>query len=292
MSRWITRTAGLVGVGTVVGALVVGLAARRRWSAATERLVASMVGRSAPSRDTVSLGSLGKLPVPVRRYFETVLAEGRPLIRTVRIRQEGEFRSRESSDTEAGWAPFTAEQLFTTHPPGMVWDASIRMGPLLRVWVRDSYVAGSASMLGAVIGVVPVVNEADRAELRKGALQRYLAEAVWFPTALLPHEGLVWTPLDDTHARATLTDGATSVSLDFEFGVEGEIVSSQATRLRARPGEKGTYDELPWGGRYRRYVMRDGIRMPLESEVYWVVEGREQPYYRGRNVSVEFDPAD
>jgi hypothetical protein len=29
--------------------------------------------------------------------------------------------------------------------------------------------------------------------------------------------------------------------------------------------------------------------VPLESEVYWVVDGREQPYYRGRNVRVEYD---
>jgi hypothetical protein len=28
------------------------------------------------------------------------------------------------------------------------------------------------------------------------------------------------------------------------------------------------------------------MRVPLESEVYWVVNGKEQPYYRGRNIEI------
>ncbi len=96
--------------------------------------------------------------------------------------------------------------------------------------------------------------------------------------------------MDAAHARATLTDGRTSVSLDFEFGPEGDIVGVYApARQRAAAGAPGGYVTLPWGGRYRRYQEREGIRAPLESEVYWVVDGREQPYYRGRNVRVEYD---
>jgi hypothetical protein len=171
-----------------------------------------------------------------------------------------------------------------------VWDARIRMAPLASVRVRDAYVEGRASMLGALMGVVPVVDESDGEELRAGSLLRYLAESVWFPTALLPRESLTWSAVDDTHARATLTDGGTSVSLDFEFGDGGEILGAYtAGRLRSIPGEKGRYERLPWGGRYRRYEEHDGIRVPGEAEVYWVVQGREQPYYRGRNVDVVFE---
>jgi hypothetical protein len=145
-------------------------------------------------------------------------------------------------------------------------------------------------MLGALLAVVPVVREADGPELRAGALQRYLAESVWLPTALLPGERVSWNPIDDSHARATLTDGETSVALEFEFGPEGEILGVYTPgRQRAAAPEPGGYDTLPWGGRYRRYEERTGMWVPLESEVYWVVDGREQPYYRGRNVRVEYD---
>ena len=31
------------------------------------------------------------------------------------------------------------------------------------------------------------------------------------------------------------------------------------------------------------------MRIPLESEVYWVVNGKEQPYYRGRNLAIAYE---
>src|SRR5919205_1010103 len=58
-----------------------------------------------------------------------------------------------------GWSPFTAEQHFTIDPPGFVWDAEIRMLPLVPMRVRDGYVGGAASMLGSIGGLVPTVDQ-------------------------------------------------------------------------------------------------------------------------------------
>lgn len=278
----------LVGLGVLAGVAATALATRR-WKASTARLVVRLTRTSAGPRAAVPLPALESLPAPVGRFFRTVLPAGR-MIRVARITQAGEFRSRESPDVGAGWQPFEATQVFTTDPPGFVWDANIRMAPFTAVRVRDAYVAGGASMRGAALALIPVVDEPDGPELRAGALQRYLAESVWFPTALLPRDGLSWSPMDDTHARATLVDGPTSVSLEFEFGADGTIVGVWTPgRKRAVPGEKGTYVTVPWGGRYGRYVEHGGMLVPLESEVYWVVGGREQPYYRGRNLGIDYD---
>jgi hypothetical protein len=261
-----------------------------RWQTTTHRLTDELMHRSAVPSGRVSSPVLGTLPAPVQRYFRRVLPDGRPAIKSVRAVQAGRFRSRESLDPEAGWRPFEATQLFTAEPPGFVWDARIWMVPLLPVRVRDGYVDGRATMLGAILGLVPVVKAADDVQLRTGALQRYLAESVWFPTALLPSHRLRWSPIDDSHARATLTDGDTAAALDFEFGPSGEIVGCfTSARSRAVPGNPGRFDSLPWGGRYRRYDEHDGVRIPFESEVYWVVSGREQPYYRGGNVLIDYD---
>lgn len=288
MNKWL-RTTGLLGAAAVGGGLAF-RAAARRWDAATEHLVDLVLRRAGRPQGTAAFEALESLPAPVRRYFRMALRDGQPRVRTARVTQRGEFRSKESPDAEAGWQPFTATQVFSADPPGFVWDARIRMGPLVSVWVRDGYVEGRASMLGALLGVAPVVDESDREELRAGALQRYLAESVWFPTALLPREALTWGAMDDTHARATLTDAGTSVSLDFEFGPGGEIVGAYAAgRLRSVPGDKGRYERLAWGGRYRAYEERDGMRVPTEAEVFWVVDGMEQPYYRGRNLDVAFE---
>ena len=190
---------------------------------------------------------------------------------------------------EAGWRPFEAVQDFEANPVGFVWDVRIRMAPLTEVQVRDGYVGGRASMYGAVLGIVPVVQGGDSPELRAGALQRYLAEAVWLPTVLLHGRGLSWATIDDTRARATLANGGATVALDFEFSAGGEIVGVYTpARLRAST-DNGGYVALPWDGRYRRYEERGGMWVPLEAEVYLVVDGREQPYYRGRNVSIDYD---
>jgi hypothetical protein len=93
--------------------------------------------------------------------------------------------------------------------------------------------------------------------------------------------------VDDTHARATVTDGTTAVSLEFEFAGEGEIVAVR-TPARLRAGKDGSYLPAPWGGRYRRYEEHGRMRLPAEAEVYWVLDGREEPYYRGRNESVAY----
>ena len=289
MARWLRRTAGVLGVGSVAGALAVG-ATSRRWQGTTERLAEELLHGAIAPPGRVSFPALDSLPAPVRCYLRMVLRDGQPYIRSARIAQTGQFRSKESPGPEAGWQPFEATQLFTAEPPGFIWDARIRVAPLASVLVRDGYVGGRASMRGALLGIVPVVEAADEPHLRAGALQRYLAESVWFPTALLPRKRLRWTPIDDGHARATLTDGETAATLEFEFDPDGEIVGCYTPdRQRTAPDEPGGYETLPWGGRYRRYEERGGIRVPLESEVFWVVDGKEQPYYRGRNLRFEYD---
>jgi hypothetical protein len=259
----------------------------RRWRAESGRLTRQLAETAERPEGRVRLASLSSTPELVRRYFRVALREGSPCVRTARIVQMGEFRGKETADTRTGWQPFEARQLFGTGPPGFVWDARISVTPLGAVWVRDSYVAGSASLRAALFGLIPVASAADGPELRAGALQRYLAESVWFPTALLPSDRLSWSAIDASHARATLRDGETAVSLDFEFGPGGEIVGT-STPSRPRSSGKGRYEYLPWGGRYQRYAERGGMRVPLESDVYWVVNGKEQPYYRGRNLEIVY----
>jgi hypothetical protein len=288
MATWPRRMASALGTGAVAGVVAVGIASRR-WHSATERQIRELTDRASRAGGAVSFDALAELPAPVQRYFQTVLREGRPRIRAAHVSQVGDFRSNESADIGAGWRPFEARQVLTADPPGFVWDARIRMAPLAAVRVRDAYLGGRASMRGALLAIVPVVDAADSPELRAGALQRYLAESVWLPTALLPGERMQWSPVDDTHAWATLSDGGISVTLEFEFAPSGEIISTYTAGRQRAAGAAGAFVTLPWGGRYRRYEEHGGVRVPVESEVFWVVDGKEQPYYRGQNLTVSYD---
>lgn len=271
----------LAGVG---GALVYGA---RRWRTTTEGFVARLNGsRLAPHNLRYDEKETDGLPGPVTRYFRTVLRNGQPLVVGARLTQEGEFRRGVADDS---WMPFVATQVFRSLPPGFVWDARMRMAPGLYVHVRDGYLDGAGSMRGEVLGVVPLLDVHGMPEMAAGALQRYLAEAVWFPTALLPGQGVEWSPIDESTALATLRDKETTVSLEFRFGAEGEIASAYTTsRYRE---VKGAFVPTPWGGRYAGYAERGGMRIPLEAEVEWHLADSRLPYWRGRIAEVAYEYA-
>jgi hypothetical protein len=255
-----------------------------RWRARSRELVRRSRRIRGPLGRTYSSADLAGLPESVVRYFRAVLPDGQPIVRFARFSQRGEFLLK----PEAGaWSPFRADQTIATNPAGFVWDARIRMTPGVSVRVRDSFVEGVGSMLGSVLGVFPVVRAEGTPEIAEAALQRYLAEAVWFPTALLPSCGVVWTPLDGSSARAALTAGGTTVSVDFRFGEDG-FVREIFTPARSRQvGSRAV--PTPWRGRFSVYGERGGMRIPLAGEVEWLLPEGPQPYWKARLLEIAYE---
>ncbi len=230
---------------------------------------------------TLSHEELRGLPRPVVRYFQFALTSGQSWIRRARFSQTGEFA------LHAGeWRSFTASEYFSVNPPGFVWDANIRMAPILLVHVRDSYIHGEGVMYGKLASIVPVVNQRGTPEMASGELLRYLAEAVWLPTALLPSAGVSWAPVSDTVAIATLTDGRTSAALDVYFGEHGEIVRIATFRYR---DVDGTPVLTPWVGHFGDYQRVSGMMIPMSGDVEWVLPGGPSPYWRGHIVSADYE---
>jgi hypothetical protein len=124
-------------------------------------------------------------------------------------------------------------------------------------------------MHASMLAVWPLASVENTADVAAGALHRYLAEAVWLPTALLPSRGVTWSAIDERHARATITAGDTTVSLDFTFGADG-LVQSVFTPARMRDVD-GRAIPTPWQGRFARYEERDGMKIPIEGEVEWLL---------------------
>lgn len=274
-------------LGALAAAPVVGYALWRRASSGIERTILARSGRARPdgaggnvSAEHVSAEHVRGLPEPVQRFFQRTLPAGQRFIRTARFEQQGEFFM------NGRWRPLRAEQVFSATPPAFMWDARISMAPLLPVYVRDSYVGRRASMRAAVLGLYRVVDETGRAELNAGALMRYLGEAAWFPTRLLPGAGLSWEPLDAHAATATLTDGATTVSLQFHFNEDGDIVAIYSPeRFRE---EKGSYVRTPWRVRALGHEVHHGIRLMSAAEAEWLLPDGPLPYWRGRITRAQF----
>ncbi|MGE0351932.1 MAG: DUF6544 family protein [Gemmatimonadales bacterium] len=269
-----------------LGILGILLYARRSWRAGTDALVRELVAAPAVPDVRYSTERMEDLPPPVQRYFRAVLQEGQLIHRRVRLRQVGEFFLQTG---KGRWAPFDAEEYLTASPPGFIWNAKIRMAPGIGVRVRDGLVEGKGMMLGKGLGLFTVVRSEGTAAVTAGALHRYLAEAVWLPTALLPSEGVVWTPIDDSTARAALTAGGVTVSLEFHFGPDS-LVHSVFTPAREYTAKDGGTTPMPWRGRWYDYQRRHGMRVPLAGEVEWILPGGRLPYWRGRVTKMDYLP--
>ncbi len=153
------------------------------------------------------------------------------------------------------------------------------MAPLLHVRVRDSLVEGMGSGQVSLLSAFTLSADAGTPQMNSGSLHRYLAEAVWYPTALLPGPKLQWAAIDATRARATLTDHNVSVSLEFRFADTGEV-SGIYTPARWGQFPEG-YRQVPWEGHFRDYRERDGILVPTEGEVGWYLDKEWQAVSKG-----------
>jgi len=73
-----------------------------------------------------------------------------------------------------------------------------------------------------LLSVIKIIDARGK-ELDQGALVRWLSEAPWFPTALLPSEKLKWEPIDNDSAKVILTDKNLTVDGVFYFNEKGQI---------------------------------------------------------------------
>ena len=256
-----------------------------RWNSETQDLRARIDKAREPVRpQTVDFRELEGLPAPVQRYFRTALEEGQPMVAGVRVRHTGTFNMGEASDN---WKPFTSDQVVVARRPGFDWDGRVAMAPGLPIRVHDAYVAGEGVLHASVLGLVPVVNMRGTGEIAGGELMRFFAEAAWYPTALLPSQGVRWEAKDDRSAYATLEEGDISITMLFTFDEEGLIETVRAeARGRAVGGE---VVPTPWRGRFRNYEEHGGMLVPLNGEVAWVPPEGEKPYWRGRIDEIDHD---
>lgn len=264
-------------IAIVVFAIAVALwAGEARESRAAHALDAALVAQAGDRpASPIRLSDLDALPEPVARYLRVALRDGQPSITLARFRQDGELRTDTRSST---WRPFTATHVVAPLAPGFIWDAQIQMAPLVHVRVRDSFVDGVGAGSVSLLSALPISGDrggtVDEAEL-----YRFLAEAPLYPTALVPRETLRWSPLDDRRAKATLTSGGITISLEFRFNDANEVAGIYAA---ARARSFGTeFIPTPWEGHWRQYVERDGMRVPSVGEVGWWIDGVLQLVWKG-----------
>jgi hypothetical protein len=257
-----------------------------RWQEGTEEIRARLEAAREPVRPrTVDFRELEGLPAPVRGYFRTVLEDGQPMVSRARVRHEGIFNMGQEANN---WKPFTSDQVVLIRRPGFDWDGRVAMMPGVPVRVHDAYVAGEGVLDVRVMGLFPVADVRGEGEVAEGELMRFFAEAAWYPTALLPSQGVRWEAVDDRSARATLEEGETTLTMLFTFN-EQDLIDTVRAEARGRTvGDRIV--PTPWRGRFWNYEERGGMLVPIDGEVAWLLPEGEKPYWRGHitEISHEF----
>lgn len=291
---------GLLWLGIALGALVVMAIAMRtvgaaRWAELvrthTSLLESGSVGAQgrlrAPAR--FDAHELDGLPAPVQRYFRAVLTDGQPIIATATIEMMGNINL---SATAEQWKSFTSVQRVITRKPGFLWDAKVDMFPGVPAHVEDSYIAGHGRLMAKVFGLFTVADSHGDGEIARGEFMRYFAESPWYPTALLPSQGVRWAAVDDVSASAMIVDGPITLTLLVRFNDAGLIASVRAESRGAGVDKNGVMVMLPWDCGLSDYRPQDGMLIPMAGEAAWVRSEERKVYFVGhvKKLRYEFFP--
>lgn len=266
-------------VATSVAAFIIGRSNEKRRA----DLLISKLEEAAASSNSIeeSYEIPTDLPAPVARYLRRALPKKIYPIQTVLIEQSGALRTSTSSKN---WMDFSARQFVAPIATGFVWNARVQLPLGTHIRVLDSYGFGEGSGRVSLLSAFGVSSASSEPELNSGALHRYLAESVWYPTALLPQSGVSWASKDERSAVATLKDHGIEVSLEFRFSDADEVVAVYS------PGRYGRFDgeyrKVGWEGHFTNYREQNGLLIPGRGEVGWYDAGELQLVWKGEINSV------
>ena len=224
-------------------------------------------------KPTVTPDMLQHLPPIIQKWLNTSNIIGTNVIKAVHLEQVGEMRT----SLGGKWMPVHAEQWFTTEAPGFLWLADVTAAPGIKIKGRDRYLNGEGHMLIKLMSLFPVAN-AHGPETDQGALLRYLAEIIWFPSAALSKQ-IQWEPLDSSSAKATMQYGHITDSGIFRFNPEGQFRSFEAWRYYDRK-EGATLENWHIEADPKGYRKFNGILVPARAEVTWKLKEGDFTWFK------------
>jgi len=146
------------------------------------------------------------------------------------------------------------------------WNAWVRMAPLIRTRVVDSFDHGTGLLSGWVFGFIRIVRSRGRAT-DKGEVMRGLAELPWRPFAFGEVPPLAWEALEGDKLLASFNDWRTQAAVVFDVDREERVlggIGSERPRLVGK-----SVVETGWSGSFGNYRVFDGVRIPTAAEAIW-----------------------
>ncbi len=155
----------------------------------------------------VTDADLARLPATVQRYLRSMGVVGRPRDWSLRLSFTGRFRMK----LDGRWAQITSWQYNTRLDTARIFHMRLRIGGLLPVLGRDSYLHGRGRMLGKALDLLTVV-DGSGSEYDVSELVTYLNDAILFAPSMILGPETAWTDVDEHSFDVSLTDRGTTVS--------------------------------------------------------------------------------
>ncbi len=140
----------------------------------------------------------------------------------------------------------------------------------------DSYQNGKGSMKGKLTKIITLFDQRGE-NMDRSSLVTWLSECLLVPNAAL-NDFIIWKPIDDTNARATITWEGIRVSGIFNFSPEGELLSFR-TSERVAVDMKGEVTRADWSGYFQDYHPVNGILQPKIMKSVWHYLDRDSVYF-------------
>ncbi len=255
------------------------------WKARTKELIGEVENQRLPMwPETFNAAEIDQLPPVVQQYFRSVLTPNQPMIAAASLTHEGSFNMGEN---DGPWKKVTSSERVITKRPGFVWSGNIQLAPGLKVRLHEAYVAGVGVEHPSLQGLYSITDRLGDFSTARSELIRFYAEAVWYPTALLPSQGVTWRGIDDHTAMASARDGGISIDLEFVFRDDGLIETVRTPKFGNAP--LGTPTVAAWEMHWSDYRVHASMRIPFTGEAYWALPHGHKAYWRGQLKKIDFE---
>jgi hypothetical protein len=273
----------LILVGIIVSFLTLALIVTLQVRNSVKEGIRVLREMSIGSTSHVSIdNALYNCPESVQRYLTRAIGNEKRMIHFASIKQVGEFRTSPDGD----WSASRADGHYLATKPGFIWKA--RFGgsliPSKIAWLEllDGKGFGSVKFLGLFTLLNPSGHEADTS-----LLTRYLMEAVWFPTALIPTNLLTWREIDSHRAEAVLHYGSIHISAIFVFNDDYDIVEI-ITEDKYRDF-RSSFEKARFTLKCSSHANTQGIRIPMSVEFVWNLPAGDFSYGKYTITKIQYE---
>lgn len=225
--------------------------------------------------------ALEGLPEPAQRYFRYTIAPGTPIVSIAEIEMDGQLSL--GTKEEPAYRPMSAQQILAP-PEGLLWR--VQTGPISG---SDAATPDTSWTRFWLLHLVPVVRVSGGSDHRRSAFGRVVSEgAFWVPPSLLPSDNVSWEPVSDDTARATVSYGGYSQSIDLTVQADGQPSRVLIQRWSNENADK-IFREQPFGGYLSDFREIDGYRLPMRVEGGNMIGTEDYfPFYRAEVQTIRF----